>query len=476
METESVMSCRVSPDKLSANLILKPQVDPLHNLTCGEIKNELKRIGVSYGIEEAILEGAVEFYNEYKDEEDVIIAKGQPPKHGKAGKAGYLVKRPQMNVAINSDGSMNFREVNTITRISKGQPVYHVLPPVPGVDGMDVYGKPIKAREYDQTQLPVIKNTEKNPAKPNQLVSTLDGCVVFKENSIELTKYHIIRGNVDFSSGNVRFDGPIKVTGDVKAGFEVHSKGCIEIDGTVEDALITTDGDVCVKGGFVGTGKGAIRAKGDVRLRFVRNQSVEAGESIIVAKEALDCKLSARRKIYVAGKGLGLAGGYAFAIEGMELSALGSETEVKTEIQVGSDPKIKDAIDALMSEIEQFNTKSVLLQKQLMEIEMAKKKSKNLFERLIEKMEKVMEVKMTLDMKIEELKKKKLMLEQDMPVCLQPIVRIQGETYPGVLMSFHSFKRIISEKKHRKMYYLEKGDIRDTVTSGANPSELIKSA
>ncbi len=469
VETESVISCIVEKDKMSTRLILKPQVDPEHKLAIGEVKEELKKAGVEYGIEEGVIEGAVEFYNEYKDEEDVIVAKGSPPQHGTTGKTEYLVKRPQMDVKVNDDGSMNFREVNTITRIVKGQPVVRITPPQPGEDGRDVFNHPVKAREYEKTRLPVIKNTEVHPQDPDMLVSSIDGCVVFKKNSIELTNYRIVRGNVDYSSGNIKFDGPVKITGDVKAGFEVHSKSCIEINGTVEDATITTDGDVCVKGGFVGTGKGSICAKGDVRLRFVRNQTVKAGGSIVVAKEALESKLYARRKIYVAGKGLGIAGGYAFAIEGMELSALGSETEVKTEIQVGSDPKIKDTIDALMKEIEDLSTRSSLLQKQLTEIEMAKKKSKNLFERLIEKMEKVMEAKMNLDMKTEELKKKKRTIEQEMPVCLQPIIRVQGEIFPGVYLSFHSFKRIINDKKHRKIFYLEKGDIRDTVTTGVNP-------
>ena len=52
----------------------------------------------------------------------------------------------------------------------------------------------------------------------------------------------------------------------------------------------------------------------------------------------------------------------------------------------------------------------------------------------------------------------------------EPIVRVQGEIFPGVFLAFHSFKRIINDKMHRKMFYLEKGDIRDTVTTGANPT------
>lgn len=462
-EIKNVISCIVSPDKMSVRLILAVDADFIDNLHIGDVLNELDRLEVTHGIEEAVIEGTIEFYNEYTEEEDVVIAKGTSPQHGTVGRVQCLLKKPEMNIDVGAKGSINFRDINTITRIAKGHPLYRITPPEPGIDGKDVFGNPVKPREYDRVYFPGIENTETDKNNPNLLVSTIDGSVIFTRDGIKISKCHMVSGNVDYSTGNIKYDGPVKIRGDVKSGFKVQAKDSVEVDGTVEDATIITEGDVTVKCGFVGTGKGLIKAGGEVRVGFVRNQKIESRGSIYVAKEALDSKLYSKSKIFVASKGLALAGGYAFAIEGMELAALGSETEVKTEIQVGSDPKIKAAIEAIDGNIELLSKKGAVLESQLKEIERSKKKSKDLFEKLIEKMEKVMEAKMNIEMKVSELKEKKGFIEREEGICANPILKVYGTVYPGIALSFHNFKRLIDEKTNRKMFYLDKGDIRDSV-------------
>ena len=47
--------------------------------------------------------------------------------------------------------------------------------------GIKVLARQPASWAYDQAKLPVIKNTENDPGNPNRLVSTIDGCVVFRE-------------------------------------------------------------------------------------------------------------------------------------------------------------------------------------------------------------------------------------------------------------------------------------------------------
>ena len=96
----------------------------------------------------------------------------------------------------------------------------------------------------------------------------------------------------------------------------------------------------------------------------------------------------------------------------MELSALGNESEGKTEIRLGTDPKIKETIETISARIKQLKTKGSYFASKLKEIEMSQAKSKGLFEKLIEKMENIMEAQTTLDINIGKLEQAKKSIEK----------------------------------------------------------------
>lgn len=461
-ETTQHVTCTVARDKMSATLSIKRETESEWKPTMEEIMEELRRAGVTYGIEKGIIEGIVEFYGEFEDDDDdeVVVAGGKQAVHGVDGRSRCLVTRRNPHATAAKDGSIDFREIDTIVTIRKGQAIYRLTPPTEGEDGFDVLGNTIKARRGEAGRFPGLENTALKSDDPNVLVSTINGSVRFLRDSIEIGACHEVKGDVDYSTGNVRFDGPVRISGDVKSGFEVQAGGSVEIGGSLEDAVVKAEGGVAVKCGFIGSGKGVICSGGDVTLGFVRNQKVQAAGSIFVKKEAVDSQLFAGEKIYVAGKGLGLAGGYAFATDGMELSSLGTDGETKTEIQVGSNPKVKQKVDGIIAEIAELRKKSEVLAKQLDEIERAKKKSMKLFGRMIEKMENVMEQKMNLDMKIQELVDKKHEIDSKSRICNNPRVRVAGDIFPGVVLFFHGTRMPVEGRMAKRIFHLERGVVR----------------
>jgi uncharacterized protein (DUF342 family) len=196
-----------------------------------------------------------------------------------------------------------------------------------------------------------------------------------------------------------------------------------------------------------------------VHIGFVRNQSVEARGTICIAREAVDGKLYAHKKIQILSKGLGLAGGSAFAIEGMDVGCCGTERETPTLIQLGSDPRIRKILATLDAEMDKIKKASLALDNQLREIQQAKKKSKDLFEGLIQRMEKVMETKSDLDIKLRELQKKKAEVEKNDTVCPNPVLRVSGDIFPGVVMQFHDIRRTIEARLYKRLFFIEKGYI-----------------
>ena len=54
----------------------------------------------------------------------------------------------------------------------------------------------------------------------------------------------------------------------------------------VEDSIIKSKGNVLVKGGFIGSGKGKIEADGDVTVYFAENQTIVAN-NVKILREAV---------------------------------------------------------------------------------------------------------------------------------------------------------------------------------------------
>jgi uncharacterized protein len=461
------VSVTISPDNQSVFLTLREDPQAGTRLTSADVLCELASRGVTFGIKQDIIDITLDFYTQHGiGEENLVIAEGKSAVQGEDGRIDYLVREPVVELRPMPDGSIDYREISSMTKVKKGQPVARCVPPGAGTDGIDVLGKVIWAKPGRPAIFPKIPNTGIDRNDPSLLVSAIDGCVVFKGTEIEITALYDIRGSVDFSTGNVRFEGSVTVSGDVKAGFEVVAGGSVTVLGVVEDATIKAGGDVIVKSGFIGSGKGLITSGHDVKLGFIRNQKVVAEGTISVEKEALDASLHANKSIVVRGSGLGLAGGTAYAREAMILSRLGTEAEIKTELRLGNDPDTARRIGDFKTRLDGLSQKSALCASQLREIENSKKKSKELFTALISKMEDVMDIKTKVDIEADSTRKQLESLVAEYRPCANPVLKVLGDVFPGVVMIINDIRRIIDQPMKRRIFAVERGTVRDSHLSG----------
>jgi uncharacterized protein (DUF342 family) len=466
-EVSSPATITITPDKMTVFLTLNENQKPGTPLTADEIVRQMRSLGVTYGINRELMEVSLEFYNEHgMGEENLIVAQGKPSVPGEHGKIEYLVKKPSMQILAETDGSIDFREFDSVTKVKKDQPVVRRIPPGPGEAGMSVLGIAIAAKSGAPVIFPQISHTTVHPSDSNLLVSTIDGCVIFYPDGIDLSDCYEVKGDVDFSTGNVRSEGSVTIQGDVKSGFEVCAKGMIMIYGMVEDAKISAGGDVIVKGGFVGKGAGTIESGQDVKLSFVRYQKVTADGSIFIEKEALDSTLHAKKTIVVRGVGLGLAGGSAFATKALIVSTLGTEGETKTIVTFGNDPLVIKQLAALKSRHEALTQKSAHLGSLLKEIQNSKKKSKDLFEALINKMEKTMELKTEIDIAMNQLHNQISSLINECKPVENPVLQVTGMVYPGATLICNGAKRMICDPLKHRLFKYERGEIVDSHLTG----------
>lgn len=164
----------------------------------------------------------------------------------------------------------------------------------------------LEAREdprfvMDQPVLPAGPNTAPAKDNPRQLVATCNGYVFLHEGRIHVKKVLNVRGDVDFHTGNIFFVGDIVVHGDVRSGFELQGRNLL-VKGAIEGAEVQADGSLVGQSGVKGQGECGLTAAKSVRLPFVEQALIVAGESVLVEGPALHTDIYAGGQVAVRGR------------------------------------------------------------------------------------------------------------------------------------------------------------------------------
>jgi len=135
----------------------------------------LKNSGVRYGINESMLENVSKYpvYNEI-----IVIAEGTPPINGQNGKVEFHFDlKKERKPTILEDGRVDFRELNLIESVKKGQVLCTLVPPLPGTPGRTVEDIEVPALDGKPAVLPKGKNVEISE-DGQSLIAGIDGQVI----------------------------------------------------------------------------------------------------------------------------------------------------------------------------------------------------------------------------------------------------------------------------------------------------------
>lgn len=376
-------SCEIalSDDKMQALMTLTPNFGGLA-ITLTEVKKRLSEQKIVWGvvsdieIEEAIRRGEVS---------EFVIAQGLEPVHGQDTQFISLIEgvsSKKCQPLVNEDGMVDFRELgSTITIVNKDDVLMYRTPPIIGKEGKNVLGEVVLPSGGND--LPFSgdrKGVDLNPLDENQLISTITGQPVFVPNGVIVLPVLTVK-RVDLQSGNIRFNGSVIVTGDVKEGMKVYALEDITIEGNVFNAkleclgnitingsvtgnteLLAT-GNVIIKGGMQGYSKskngehGAkVITRGSVSAGFAENFTIEAGMDIVIDKYSMNNVLMAQNKIVVGNKSTGrkssIIGGVTWAMTMVNATIIGSSAGLKTRVQVGINPYIQKRITEIKTTLQ----------------------------------------------------------------------------------------------------------------------------
>jgi uncharacterized protein (DUF342 family) len=341
---------KISEDALTCEIWLIPPSGGGAMPTLQNVKGFMNSHGVIYGHDEKAIE---EMISVPLEKQWVVTARGEPPQNGKDARIDYKIDLNVLKPRAVGD-KVDMKELGTVINVIQGQEIAEKIPFVQGQDGTSIMGKKITAYIGKDKNLPSGKGTVVSEDKLH-LCAEFDGNVIIKGGSLSVNRAFEVKGDVDYSVGNIDFIGPVMVHGSVREGFEVSSGSDIIIDGVVEGAVMKSEGSMTIKIGIRGTGKANLSAKGDVNAGYIDQARVRSNGNIAVAEAILHSDIGARGEVAAIGSKKGqIVGGTIQAGSEVLCEVLGSEMGTKTDVIVGELPELAEERKRSQENLKQF--------------------------------------------------------------------------------------------------------------------------
>ena len=326
----------LSSDKLCAWMLVFPPVRQGAELSRDMLRRALAENGIAYGLDDPLLDRLPHDRERYFTL--YLAARGKPAFNGRNGNIVDYVPRV-LDRVLEADefGQVDYTALNLVRNVKQGQEICRLIRPTEGEPGRTVLDQEVPARSGKDVPLPMGRNTEVSE-DGDALVASIPGHVEFTGRSFQVKPVLDIDGDVDFSTGNIKFVGDINIKGDVLSGFSVQAMGNIYVGGVVEaGAAVEAGGDLTVVKGILGDGTTVIRSSRCVFSKYIENSTISVKENL-----QTDCIVNGR--IYCDGEvhvrsGRGsIMGGRIWAAKKVSASAIGAQSEVRTSIALGGFP------------------------------------------------------------------------------------------------------------------------------------------
>ncbi|HOM02084.1 MAG TPA: FapA family protein [Acetivibrio sp.] len=454
LKLDATIDVNISHDKMKATMVIKPP-DGGRMLTKDEMMEILKSNGVKYGINESTLENVSKYpvYNEV-----IIIAEGTPPTNGQNGRVEFHFDlNKERKPTVLEDGRVDFRELNLIESVRKGQVLCTLVPPLPGTPGRTVEDTEVPALDGKPAVLPKGKHVEITEDGQN-LIAGIDGQVNLIDGKVSVFANYEVPADVDNSTGNISFVGNVIIRGNVLSGFTVEAGGNVEVMGVVEAAVIKADGDIILRRGMQGLGKGILKSGGDIIAKYIENSIIEA-KGDIKAEAIMHSNVKCGNKLELSGKKGLLIGGKCKVGKEVSAKVIGSYLATHTDVEVGIDPQIKERYKEIRDEIHKIEEDLVKAEQAITILKKIEAAGKMTPEKQ-ELMARSIRTKIYYSNRLNELKEELAITEQRLQKEADGKIRVFDHIYPGTKVSIGTSMMYVKEDLQYCTLYRDGSDIR----------------
>jgi len=454
IRTDAQLQTRVSQDGMRVIARIIPAIwgEPVSKAT---VLRQLSELGVTYGVKEETIEQMV---RQQSLDQEWVIAQGRPAEKGANARLVYepALQRTGGKPTFLPDGRVDFRELNKIVVVSQGQLLATRIPPTAGMPGRNVFGEELPAVPGRDLIWPLGKGVK---VENDRLIATVDGQVVLKSGRINVLPVYEIPGDVDYSVGNVRFNGNVQIRGSVKPGFTIQAEGDVKISGGVDSATIICGGTLTVGGGIQGQGRGEVKVEGDIYCRFIENCKATAAGSIVVGEDIMHSQVFAGRSIQVGGrKGL-IVGGVIRATDSIECKVLGASLGTPTTVEVGVNPSLFEQYGQLMTAMSKIESELLRLKQGIDRLEQLQATVGSLPPSRQELLDQLTRAYNQRSQELGNIAWQLAQQEQAMSAIKNAYVKVGDTVYSGVKVTIGKSVYHVREEKRGGTFKLHEGDV-----------------
>ncbi len=328
----------LTPDRMSAYACVLPPADGGADITKEKVLSDLSYAGISYGIME---ERVSELYGANPYLRIIPIAEGTPPRDGEDGQIEALFEQQiETKLEVATNERIDFNKTHLIQTVHEGDPIYRIIPPVPGQDGVDVTGMTVPCQQAEEIQIPIGRHTKLSP-DGRSLLAEIDGILYVTATQGDAVEYSVrpqrlFAGDLSSFAGVLHIEDSLYVPGNVFGGVNIEAGGDVIITGEVRDAtIVSIAGTVRVQKGIRGVeGKTTVKARNQVQALVIESASVTSGGDVI-SETILDSEISCGGAVSVTGGRGIILGGHIHAEKLVSCQQIGNLSGKRTKITVG---------------------------------------------------------------------------------------------------------------------------------------------
>lgn len=450
---------RLSSDKMEAYLqVIPPQGGS--PVTVEKAMEALKAAGVVHGVDPQAVAWAVEAAaragaGEAPLPDAFLVARGTPPVHGTDGRVEYAIDflSGRGVPGLTEDDRADFFNLNLVCNVEKGQLLATRIPAIKGIPGRTVTDQALPARDGKEAPFRAGKGAVVDESGV-RIVADINGHVTLIQGLISVLPVYEVKGDVGPATGNINFVGTVVVRGSVLSGFCVRAEQDVEIHGSVDGGVVEAGGNVTVRYGVQGGGKGGIKAGGNVVAKFIENAWVHAGGDIGVAQGILHSQLKSGRKVQASGRRGSIIGGSVRAKEEVIARVLGSPFATPTEIEVGASPDLREELDAIRKSLLEAEDNLKKAEQAIKLLKEAEAQAGTLPPARKEMLLKAVRTQYHLTAQRENLLARKSEKEGELAQAIKGKVRVEGSALPGVRIIIGPETYTVSDVIYKTVFYV----------------------
>lgn len=313
----------ISNDSMKALLYPLPK-----KIKVEDIKSVLAEKGVQYGV---LSDDLIQVFINKNPDTPIEVASGSPPVEPVNSEIKCHFSQNYLNVgSVDEQGNIDFMDRGEIPVAEPGQLLAEKIPLKNGKNGLDIFGNPILVEEAQDCLIEAGQGTRLDETE-NKIYAIEKGQPhISIDGKVSVFNTHEIKGDVDFNTGHIEFDGNIIIHGSIKLGFRVSAN-----DITAEsamDAIIKSRGQVEIKNGING---GKIFAQQGLSAKFTNQAEITACGNVNIEKEILESKIKTSGLVTV--KSGRIISSLVSAKGGIDSRHVGTEVSTPSIIEIGKD-------------------------------------------------------------------------------------------------------------------------------------------